>query len=137
MNYWLVKSEPNKYSWETFLQDGQTFWDGVRNYQARNNLKGMKVGDRVLFYHSNIGLCVVGIAEVIKEAYQDPTTDDDRWVAVDLKPIKSFPETVSLADMKQQPALSEMGLIRQSRLSVVDLKKEEYDLILKLGGIKP
>ena len=137
MNYWLVKSEPNKYSWEQFVKDGETFWDGVRNYQARNNLKAMKKGDKVLFYHSNIGLCVVGIAEVVKEGYQDPTTEDDRWVAVDLKALKPLPETVPLSEIKQQPALAEMGLVKQSRLSVVDLKKKEYDLILKLGGLKP
>ena len=137
MNYWLVKSEPHKYSWEQFVKDGSTFWDGVRNYQARNNLKAMQKGDKVLFYHSNIGLCVVGIAEVIKESYQDPTTEDDRWVAIDLKAIKPLPETVPLSEMKQQPALAEMGLVKQSRLSVVDLKKKEYDLILKLGGMKP
>lgn len=137
MNYWLVKSEPHKYSWEKFVKDGSTFWDGVRNYQARNNLKAMKKSDKVLFYHSNIGLCVVGIAEVVKEFYQDPTTDDDRWVAVDLKAIQPLPETVPLSEMKQQPKLAEMGLVKQSRLSVVDLKKNEYDLILKLGGMKP
>ena len=137
MNYWLVKSEPNKYSWEQFVKDGETFWDGVRNYQARNNLKAMKKGDKVLFYHSNIGLCVVGIAEVVKEGYQDPTTEDDRWVAVDLKALRPLPETVPLSEIKQQPALAEMGLVKQSRLSVVDLKKKEYDLILKLGGLKP
>lgn len=137
MNYWLVKSEPNKYSWEQFVKDGSTFWDGVRNYQARNNLKAMKKGDKVLFYHSNIGLCVVGIAEVVKEFYQDPTTEDDRWVAVDLKAIKPLPETVPLSEMKQQPKLAEMGLVKQSRLSVVDLTKKEYDLVLKLGGMKP
>lgn len=137
MNYWLVKSEPHKYSWEQFVKDGTTFWDGVRNYQARNNLKAMKKGDKVLFYHSNIGLCAVGIAEVVKEFYQDPTTNDDRWVAVDLKAIQPLPETVPLSEMKQQPKLAEMGLVKQSRLSVVDLKKKEYDLVLKLGGMKP
>lgn len=137
MNYWLVKSEPNTYSWAQFLQDGETFWDGVRNYQARNNLKAMKKGDRVLFYHSNIGMCVLGIAEVVKEFYQDPSTEDDRWVAVDIKPIKALPQTVPLSEIKQQPGLKEIGLVKQSRLSVVDLKKKEYDLILKLGGLKP
>jgi hypothetical protein len=90
MKYWLVKSEPFKYSWEQFVQDGKTFWDGVRNYGARNNLKAMKRGDPVLFYHSNDGLAIVGIAEVLKEAYQDPTTVDSNWVAVDMKPIKAI-----------------------------------------------
>ncbi len=137
MNYWLVKSEPFKYSWEQFVQDGKTFWDGVRNYQARNNLKEMKKGDNVLFYHSNEGLCVVGIAEVAKEAYQDPTTDDNRWVVVDLKPVKALPQPVTLADMKQQPGLEQLGLIRQGRLSVSAVTEKEYKLILKMAGIKP
>lgn len=137
MHYWLVKSEPFKYSWEQLLKDGRTFWDGVRNYQARNNLKAMKQGDLVLFYHSNKGLCVVGIAKIVKEAYPDPTIDDDRWVAVDIAPLKSLPEPVTLKELKAQPALSEMGLIRQGRLSVVALKKKEFDFILKLGGLNP
>ncbi len=136
MKYWLVKSEPFKYSWDQFVKDGKTFWDGVRNYQARNNLKEMKKGDRVLFYHSNEGLCVVGIAEVIKEAYQDPTTDDDKWVAVDLKPVKAFPTPVTLSEMKQQPGLEQLALIRQGRLSVSPLTEKEYKLIVKMGGIK-
>ena len=137
MNYWLVKSEPFKYSWEQFLKDGKTFWDGVRNYQARNNLRDMKKGDRALFYHSNEGLCVVGIAEIVKEAYPDPTIDDDRWVVVDLKPVKALKQPVTLAEMKQQPGLENMGLIRQGRLSVSALTKEEYELVLKMGGTKP
>jgi len=137
MKYWLVKSEPFKYSWEQFLKDGRTFWDGVRNYQARNNLRDMKAGDKVLFYHSNEGLCVVGIAEVIKAAYPDPTIDDERWVAVDIRPVKSLPEPVTLKDMKTQPALAEMGLIRQGRLSVVALTKKEFDTVLKMGGLNP
>jgi predicted RNA-binding protein with PUA-like domain len=137
MNYWLVKSEPFKYSWDQLVQDGKTFWDGVRNYQARNNLQAMKKGDRVLFYHSNEGLCVVGIAEIIKEAYPDPSIPDERWVAVDIKPLKALPEPVSLKEMKEQPGLADMGLIRQGRLSVVGMTKKEYELILKLGGLKP
>lgn len=136
MKYWLVKSEPFKYSWDQFVKDGKTFWDGVRNYQARNNLKEMQKGDRVLFYHSNEGLCVVGIAEVVKVAYPDPTIDDDRWVAVDLKPVKALPNPVTLADMKQQPGLEQLALIRQGRLSVSPLTEKEYKLILKMGGIK-
>lgn len=137
MNYWLVKSEPHKYSWAQLLIDGHTFWDGVRNYQARNNLREMKVGDLALFYHSNEGKEVVGVARIIKESYPDPTIDDERWVAVDLEPLKSLSNTVTLAEMKTQPALAEMGLIRQGRLSVVALKKKEFDLVLKLGGINP
>jgi len=137
MNYWLVKSEPFKYSWTQFLKDGQTFWDGVRNYQARNNLKAMQVGDKVLFYHSNEGLCVVGIAEVVNTAYPDPTIDDERWVAVDLKPIQSLETTVSLAEMKQMPGLENLSLIKQSRLSVCPVAADEYAIILKMAGIKP
>ncbi len=137
MNYWLVKSEPFKYSWEQFVKDGKTFWDGVRNYQARNNLRDMKKGDRTLFYHSTEGLCVVGIAEIVKEAYPDPTIDDERWLVVDLKPVKALKQPVTLAEMKQQPGLENMGLIRQGRLSVSALTKEEYELVLKMGGTKP
>lgn len=137
MNYWLVKSEPFKYSWEQFVKDGKTFWDGVRNYQARNNLRDMKKGDKALFYHSNEGMCVVGIAKISKEAYPDPTIDDERWLAVDLEPVKALKQPVTLAEMKQQPGLENLGLIRQGRLSVSSLSKEEYELILKMGGTKP
>lgn len=133
MNYWLVKSEPHKYSWEQFIQDKETFWDGVRNYQARNNLKEMKKGDEVLFYHSNEGLCVVGIAVVKKEFYQDPTTDDTRWVAVNLAPKKALKRPISLSEIKADPLLTEISLIKQSRLSVMPLKREEFDRILELG----
>jgi predicted RNA-binding protein with PUA-like domain len=133
MNYWLVKSEPFKYSWEKFLLDEQTFWDGVRNYQARNNLKKMQIGDQVLFYHSNEGMQVVGIAEVVKTWYQDPTTDDDRWVAVDLKPTHTLKKPISLTEIKQEPRLANVGLIRQGRLSVMPLTREEFDCILELS----
>lgn len=135
MNYWLVKSEPFKYSWQQFQKEGKTFWDGVRNYAARNNLKAMKKGDRVLFYHSNEGLEIVGIAEVVKEAYQDPTTDDANWVAVDLKPVKSLPKPVSLVDIKAAKELQDMDLVRLSRLSVGTVKEKEYKKILKMGGM--
>lgn len=137
MNYWLVKSEPFKYSWEQFRKDKRTFWDGVRNYQARNNLQAMEKGDRVLFYHSNEGLAVVGIAEVVKTAYQDPTTEDDRWVVVDLKPVRAVPRPVTLAEMKATAGLENLSLIRQSRLSVCPVTEEEYRVILKMGGIDP
>lgn len=137
MNYWLVKSEPFKYSWEQFRKDKRTFWDGVRNYQARNNLQAMEKGDRVLFYHSNEGLAVVGIAEVVKAAYQDPTTEDDRWVVVDLKPVQAVPRPVTLAEMKATAGLENLSLIRQSRLSVCPVTEEEYRVILKMGGIDP
>lgn len=135
MNYWLVKSEPFKYSWEQFIKDKKTHWDGVRNYAARNNLKAMAKGDHVLFYHSNEGLAIVGIAEVVKTAYQDPTTDDTNWVVVDLKPLKAIPKPVTLADIKTTPALKDMDLVRLSRLSVGTVKPEEYKLIMKMGGV--
>ena len=133
MNYWLVKSEPFKYSWEQFCKDKKTFWDGVRNYQARNNLRAMAKGDEVLFYHSNEGLALVGIATVAKTAYQDPTTDDANWVAVDLKPLKALENTVSLATMKQTPGLENLALIKQGRLSVCPVTPIEYKIILDLA----
>jgi predicted RNA-binding protein with PUA-like domain len=133
MNYWLVKSEPFKYSWEQFCKDKKTFWDGVRNYQARNNLRAMAKGDEVLFYHSNEGLAIVGIAIVAKTAYQDPTTDDANWVAVDLKPLKALKNSVSLATMKQTPGLENLALIKQGRLSVCPVTTLEYKIILDLA----
>jgi len=136
MNYWLVKSEPYKYSWDQFVKDGRTFWDGVRNYGARNNLRAMRVGDRVLFYHSNEGLAIVGIAEVVREAYQDPTTTDPNWVAVDLKPVDALPQTVTLAQIKGEPTLQTMDLVRLSRLSVSSVKEREYKKVLALGGLR-
>jgi len=134
MNYFLVKSEPFKYSWEQFNKDGETFWDGVRNYQARNNLKAMKKGDLVLFYHSNEGKEVVGIAQVVKEFYQDPTTDDERWVVVDLAPVETLKKPVTLEDVKADPFLQDIALVRQGRLSVMPLKAEEFDRIVELGN---
>lgn len=136
MNYWLVKSEPFKYSWEQFVKDKKTFWDGVRNYQARNNLKAMKKGDQVLFYHSNEGLAVVGIAEVAKEHYQDPTTPDPNWVVVDLKPVKALKVPVTLAEMKAEKRLADLSLIRQGRLSVCDVTKDQFNVIMEMGGMK-
>ena len=133
MNYWLVKSEPFKYSWEQFLKDKRTFWDGVRNYQARNNLRAMKKDDTVLFYHSNEGLAVVGIAKVVKESYQDPTTEDPQWVAVDLAPVETFKTSVTLGEMKQDERLQNIGLIRQAQLSVMPLTKEEFEVIVAKG----
>jgi len=134
MNYWLVKSEPHKYSWEKFNQDGRTFWDGVRNYQARNNLKEMKEGDLVLFYHSNEGKEVVGIAKVVKEFYQDPTTTDPNWVVVDLSPVESLKKSVTLEQIKADERLKEVGLVRQGRLSVMGMKRDEFDRIVELGS---
>lgn len=136
MNYWLAKSEPFKYSWDDFLKDGSTYWDGVRNYQARNNLKAMKVKDKVFFYHSNEGLQVVGVAEVIKEHYQDPTTDDQRWVVVDLKPVDTLKNPVTLTQIKEEPSLKEISLVRQGRLSVMPLSKKEFDKILAMSESK-
>lgn len=133
MNYWLVKSEPFKYSWDDFVNQGVGTWDGVRNYQARNNLASMKLDDLVLFYHSNEGVEVVGIAKIVKEAYQDPTTDDTRWVVVDLAPVEKLPNSVTLKAIKADERLQDVSLIRQSRLSVQQLKKEEFDLIVSKG----
>lgn len=135
MNYWLVKSEPFKYSWDQFVKDGKTFWDGVRNYAARNNLRAMEKGDHVFFYHSNEGLAIVGIAEVAKAAYQDPTTEDPNWVVVDLKPFKAMPKPVTLEQLKADPAFADMDLVRLSRLSVGTVKPAEYKKILKMGGL--
>lgn len=135
--HWLAKSEPFKYSWDDFVKDGSTYWDGVRNAQARNNLAAMKRGDLVLYYHSNEGKEVVGVAKVTREAYQDPTTDDTRWVVVDLVPVKPLKQPVSLADIKADPALAEIPLIKQSRLSVMPLDKRAFDRIVKKGGTKP
>lgn len=134
MNHWLVKSEPFKYSWEKFNKDGRTFWDGVRNYQARNNLREMKEGDLVLFYHSNEGKNVVGVAKVVKEAYQDPTTDDTNWVVVDLVPVQSLDKPVTLEQIKAEESLKDISLVRQGRLSVMPLKATEFDKILEMGS---
>ena len=136
VGHWLVKSEPGKYSWDQFVKDGSTYWDGVRNAQARNNLQAMAVGDRVLYYHSNEGKEVVGVAKVTKTAYQDPTTEDERWVVVDLAPVVAFEEPVTLADVKADAALAKIPLVTQSRLSVMPLEKTAFDRILKLGKTK-
>jgi predicted RNA-binding protein with PUA-like domain len=134
MKHWLVKSEPFKYSWEKFNKDGKTFWDGVRNYQARNNLKEMKEGDLVLFYHSNEGKNVVGVAKVVKEFYQDPTTSDPNWVVVDLAPVESLKNPVTLDQIKAEESLKDISLVRQGRLSVMPLKATEFDKILEMGS---
>jgi predicted RNA-binding protein with PUA-like domain len=134
MAYWLIKSEPFKYSWDQFCKDGSTLWDGVRNYAARNNLRSMKKGDLAFFYHSNEGLEIVGIAKVIKESYQDPTTDDPAWVVVDFKPQKTLKSPVSLAQIKSNPSLSKMALIRLGRLSVQPVLESEWNTILKMAG---
>ena len=130
MAYWLVKSEPFKYSWDQFVADKKTFWDGVRNYGARNNLKAMKKGDEVLFYHSNEGVELVGIAKVVKEFYQDPTTEETAWVVVDLKPVKKLKQAVTLKQVKATQGLQEMDLVRLGRLSVQSVKDFEWEIIM-------
>jgi len=132
----MVKQEPETYSWSDFVSDGVTDWTGVRNYQARNNLREMKTGERVLFYHSGRDKAVVGIAEVVKAAYPDPTADDIQWVAVDLKPIKALKNPVPLAAIRYDKRLSQLPLIRQSQLSVMPLSKDEFEVIVALGAGK-
>ncbi len=133
MKHWLVKSEPFKYSFGDLQRDGETFWDGVRNYAARIHLNSMKVGDKVMFYHSNEGLAVMGIAKVTKAAFPDPTSDDPQWVAVNIAPVKAFKRPVTLAEIKAHPALQNIALVRIGRLSVMPLMKEEYEIIEALG----
>ncbi|MBL0334405.1 MAG: EVE domain-containing protein [Chitinophagaceae bacterium] len=133
MAYWLVKSEPSVYSWDQFVKDGQTCWSGVRNYAARLHLRAMKKGDLAFFYHSNEGTEIVGIATIIKEHYPDPTTDDDRWVAVDLKPVKPLKKPITLDAIKKDKRLANMALIRISRLSVQPVTEEEYAIILGMS----
>jgi len=135
-SYWLVKSEPFKYSWDDLVKDGSTYWDGVRNYMARNNLRAMRKGDLLLYYHSNEGKDVVGIAQVTKESYPDPTTDDDRWVVVDVKPVVPFEEPVTLAQIKADAKLEGIALVKYSRLSVAPITPPEFKYILKLGKTK-
>ena len=133
--YWLAKSEPFKYSWDQFVKDKSTYWDGVRNAEARNNLAAMKKGDLVLFYHSNEGKEIVGVAKVTRESYPDPTSDDDRWVVVDLAPVKPLKQPVTLADIKADPKLADIPLVKRSRLSVTPMPKPAFDRILKKGGL--
>jgi predicted RNA-binding protein with PUA-like domain len=132
--FWLVKQEPEGYSWDDLVRDGQTDWTGVRNFQARNNLRQMKIGDRVLFYHSGTGKCVVGTAEVARAAYPDPSANDPQWVSVDIKPVARLKEPVSLAAMRDHSELSNLLLIRQSRLSVMPVTREEFETIVEMGG---
>jgi len=134
MAYWLVKSEPFKYSWDQFVKDKKATWDGVRNYAARNNLKAMQKGDEVLFYHSNEGVEIVGIAKVAKEFYQDPTTEEEAWVVVDLKPFKKLKKTVPLTIIKADQRLQNMDLVRLGRLSVQTVKEDEWKIIMELAG---
>ncbi|MDB5252447.1 MAG: hypothetical protein JWP27_1616 [Flaviaesturariibacter sp.] len=136
MAYWLVKSEPFKYSWDQFVKDGKATWDGVRNYAARNNLQAMKKGDEVFFYHSNEGLAIVGIAKVIREAYPDPTTDEEAWVVVDLKPVRKLKNAVTLKQVKSEKALADMALLKLSRLSVQPVREEEWLTVLEMADNK-
>ncbi len=133
-SYWLVKTEPSKYSWADMLKEKECYWDGVRNYQARNNMRAMKKGDHVFWYHSVKEKQVIGVVKVTREHYQDPTTDDDRWSVVDVAPILQLKEPVTLAMVKATPSLKDVALIRQSRLSVMPLDKKSFEIILKLGS---
>ena len=134
--HWLAKSEPSKYSWDNLVRDKRTTWDGVRSFEARNNLRAMKKGDPVLFYHSNEGKEVVGVAKVLREAYPDPSAPDEDWSAVDLAPLKKLRAAVSLATIKSDAALATMALLRRSRLSVVPVTPEEFARILELAETK-
>ena len=136
VQHWLIKSEPFKYSWAQLEKDGRTLWDGVRNFEARNNLRAMKEGDLCLFYHSNEGKDVVGLARVVRAAYPDPTAPGEDWSVVDVAPHKPLKLAVALDLIKSEPSLSEMQLLKRSRLSVVPVEKSHFDLILKLGKTK-
>jgi len=136
MAYWLVKSEPFKYSWDQFVKDKQTVWDGVRNYAARNNIRSMQKGDEVLFYHSNEGVEVVGIAKVSKEAFQDPTTEETAWLSVELRPARKLKKAVPLDAIKKDKRLANMDLVRLGRLSVQTVKPEEWAIVMEMAGEK-
>ena len=136
MNYWLIKSEPEAYSYQDLVDEGTGMWDGVRNYAARNHLRGMKKGDLVLFYHSRQGLEVVGICKVVKEAYPDPTADKGDWSAVDFKAVKPLKKPVPLKAIKVEPSLQEMPLVRIGRLSVMSVTEEEFKKVLEMGDTK-
>ena len=132
MNYWLVKSEPETFSWDTLVKEGTSMWDGVRNFAARNNLRKMKTGDTLLFYHSGKEPGIVGVAEVVKEHYPDPTAKDGDWSVVDVKPVKKFNRMLSLHEIKQVPALQNMQLVRIARLSVQPVQKDEFKKIMEM-----
>ena len=134
MAYWLVKSEPSVYSWDQLVKEKETCWSGVRNYAARINLRAMKKGDEVLYYHSNEGVEIVGIAKVSREAYPDPTTDDDRWVAVDIKPVRKLKQPVTLDSIKKNASLADMDLVRLGRLSVQTVKDAEWKTVMQMAG---
>jgi len=138
MAHWLMKSEPNKFSWDQLVAKGEAGeeWDGVRNYLARNNMRAMALGDQVFFYHSNIGLEVVGIAEVCALSHSDSTTDDPRWDCVDIRAVRPLPRPVSLKEIKATPELSGMSLVTSMRLSVQPVTDAEWDLVCKMGGLE-
>jgi predicted RNA-binding protein with PUA-like domain len=137
MSYWLIKSEPEVYSWDQLVKDKHTRWDGIRNYAARLHLRSMKKGDEIFFYHSNKGPEIVGIATVTKEAYPDPTSTDPAWFAIDVKAKKKLTKPVSLEQIKKEKKLSAMALVRISRLSVQPVTEEEWKIIMKMGGMEP
>jgi predicted RNA-binding protein with PUA-like domain len=136
MAHWLVKSEPSVYPWEQMVKDKKTFWSGVRNYAARLHLRAMKKGEEAFFYHSNEGLEIVGIVKIVKEAYQDPTTEDEKWVAVDVAPVRKLKTAVPLSEIKKRKELANMALIRLGRLSVQPVTDEEWDIVLEMAGEK-
>lgn len=133
--YWLMKSEPDAYSWDDLERDGEGLWDGVRNHRAKNNLAAMEVGDQAFFYHSNIGLEIVGIMEIVEAGLTDPTDDSGKWAAVRVKPKTKLPAPVSLKKIKSEEQLSDMELVKQSRLSVCEVKPAEWSIILEMAGI--
>ncbi len=139
MRYWLFKSEPFKWSWDQQKAKGDAGeeWDGIRNYQARNNMREMKLGDKGFFYHSNEGLEIVGVVEVCKESHQDSTTEDDRWDCVDIKAICDIPKPVKLSEIKANTKLAEMALVRHSRLSVQPVTEQEWKEVCRLGDLNP
>jgi predicted RNA-binding protein with PUA-like domain len=138
MHYWMMKTEPGEFSFEDLVRDGKTVWDGVRNFQARNNMKAMKKGDQVLIYHSVTEKAVAGIAEVSREHYPDPTDNPKQdWVVVDIKPVRSLKRRITLAEIKANPSLANLPLIRQSRLSVMPLEKSDFDRLIQLSDSEP
>ena len=135
MAYWLLKSEPSSYGWERLVKDGRTHWNGVRNFQASNNLKAMRLGDLAFFYHSNEGLAIVGVVEIAREYYPDPSDATGRFGMVDVKPIRPVPKPVTLQAIKAEPRLAELALVRQSRLSVVPVRAAEWQLLSDMAGL--
>lgn len=134
--HWLVKQEPDSYPWEKFVRDARTAWTGVRNFQARNNLRAMRAGDEVFYYHSVRGKCVVGVARVVREAYDDPTAKGGGWSCVDLQPVEAFPQPVALGQIKSEPGLCDIALLKQSRLSVMPVTASEAKILRRMGGLK-